>query len=165
MRDHFWFRSRNKLVIWVLDTYCQDASSLLDVGCGTGFVLQAIRDWSPEIELLGSDLSAEALEIARELVPTATFIQRDAQHLEPGKEFDVVCAFDVLEHLDDDEGALVRIAAASRLGGRSSSTSLGIRGYGARPTTTSSTAVGMREARSKRRSGEQDSLSSARSPG
>ena len=85
-----------------------DASSLLDVGCGTGFVLQAIRDWSSEIELVGSDLSAEALEIARELVPTATFTQRDAQHLEADEEFDVVCAFDVLEHLDDDEGALVR---------------------------------------------------------
>ena len=115
--EHFWFRSRNELVIWALGRYFPHPARILDVGCGTGFVLTAIRAWSADVVLVGSDVDAAALEVARHRVPTATFARADAQHLEHDEEFDVVCALDVLEHVDDDDGALTRIAAATRPGG------------------------------------------------
>src|SRR5437867_9145546 len=36
----FWSRSRTRLILWALDRYCPGASSLLEVGCGAGVVLQ-----------------------------------------------------------------------------------------------------------------------------
>jgi SAM-dependent methyltransferase len=40
--DYFWFKNRNKLILNTLTRYCSDASSLLEIGCGTGFVLSGI---------------------------------------------------------------------------------------------------------------------------
>ena len=50
---HFWFRSRNRLLIWALRRYFPHASSFLEIGCGTGFVLSGIRQEFPEL-MLGS---------------------------------------------------------------------------------------------------------------
>lgn len=35
----FWFRGRNRLIVWALRRYFPSARSFLEVGCGTGFVL------------------------------------------------------------------------------------------------------------------------------
>lgn len=113
---HFWFRSRNRLIVWALERYFPRARRILEVGCGTGVVLEAIRRRFPSVELVGADLSPEALRIARGRVD-AQLVELDARAVAFRDEFDVVCAFDVLEHLDDDVAALARIGAAARPGG------------------------------------------------
>jgi SAM-dependent methyltransferase len=113
----FWFRSRNRLIVSILGRYFPKVTSLLEVGCGSGFVLSAIRVAHPEIRLVGVDAFEEALRIARERVPDAELRQLDVRHLEVDGEFDVVCAFDVLEHVDDDRDALARMHRAVRPGG------------------------------------------------
>jgi hypothetical protein len=40
--DSFWFRSRNRLIAWAVARHFPAASSLLEIGCGTGFVLWAL---------------------------------------------------------------------------------------------------------------------------
>jgi SAM-dependent methyltransferase len=116
-QDYFWFKGRNELITWALARYFPGCSRLLEVGCGTGVVLEAIRASAPELDLVGSDLSPEALRIVRRRVPDAGVLELDAADLSFSAEFDVVCAFDVLEHLDDDADALVRMASAVRPGG------------------------------------------------
>ncbi len=114
---HFWFRGRNRLIVWALERYFPGAEKLLEVGCGPGVVLSAIRCHFPTMELVGADLSAEALRVAGLRVGDAHLIQLDAETFPFHDQFDVVCAFDVLEHLDDDRGALQKLAAVTRLGG------------------------------------------------
>jgi SAM-dependent methyltransferase len=113
----FWFVARNRLVVWALDRYFADSRSLLEVGCGTGFVLAGVRAARPGMRLVGGDLHASALQIARTRVTDATLLEADALELPYEGEFDVVAAFDVLEHLDADEAALRRMHAAIRPGG------------------------------------------------
>src|SRR5687768_1784274 len=48
---NFWFRARNKLLVWALRSFFPQARSLLEVGCGTGFVLSAIESSFPQLEL------------------------------------------------------------------------------------------------------------------
>ena len=103
--------------MWALGQYFPHAERLLEVGCGTGVVLKAVQRRFPQMELAGADLSAEALRIAEARVTGARFLQLDAQQMPFDTEFDVVCAFDVLEHLDEDEGALAALAQATRSGG------------------------------------------------
>lgn len=113
----YWFESRNALIVWAIGRYFPHATSLLEVGCGTGFVLQGVRRAYPSMALTASDAMEGGLEIARRRVPDASFRQEDAQDLDSTDRFDVVCAFDVLEHIVDDERVLRRLHAAAAPGG------------------------------------------------
>lgn len=80
---------------------------LIDLGCGPGdFLHDARRRW-PRAELLGLEMSARGVEMARRKVPTAEFIQADL--ISAGTPEDerfggwgthAVCS-EVLEHVDD----------------------------------------------------------------
>lgn len=113
----FWFRSRNRLLIWALQSHFPTAESFLEVGCGNGYVLAGIARARPSLRLAGSDLSAAGLEHAARRSPGAQFVRADALELPFDQEFDVVGAFDVIEHIDDDHGALAAMRRATRVGG------------------------------------------------
>ena len=61
----FWFRSRNELITWAARTYFPTATSVHEIGCGTGFVLSALRNVYPAAELSGSEPFVEGLRHAR----------------------------------------------------------------------------------------------------
>lgn len=114
---HFWFTARSELIVWLLRRHLPRARTLLEVGCGTGGVLARIAAARPEIDLTGGDLLREALDVARTRVPQATLLQLDLRRIPYTEEFDVVCALDVLEHIDEDALALAEIRRTLRPGG------------------------------------------------
>lgn len=113
----FWFRSRNRLLMWALRRYFPRSQSLLEVGCGTGFVLMACRQAFPELTLVGSDVYSEGFAFAERRVPGAQLAQMDACRLPFYDEFDVIGAFDVIEHIEDDTLALTEMFRAVKPGG------------------------------------------------
>ena len=115
--DSFWFRARNRLISSTIRAHFPDAASLLEVGCGTGFVLAGLRRDFPSVRLVGLELLGEGIEVARSRVPDAEFVQLDARELPFDGEFDVVGSFDVLEHVPDDVGALAGMRRSLRPGG------------------------------------------------
>jgi SAM-dependent methyltransferase len=115
--SHFWFRARTELILWALDRYAPDAQEVLDVGCGTGFVLGAIGRHRPGLRLVGVELAERGLELAASRAPGAELLRLDARELPFEAEFDVVGAFDVLEHLGDEDAVLAAMARAVRPGG------------------------------------------------
>ena len=114
---HFWFQTRRRLIAWVTTTYCPDAASVLDVGCGTGFIVEALRARHPRAVMVGCDLRQAPLAMARRRVRNVSFLQASARHPPFEGRFDLILALDVIEHLDDDAGALTGIAGALRPGG------------------------------------------------
>ena len=113
----FWFRARNQLIVWALEQHFPDAQNLLEIGCGTGFVLQGIHTALPKLQLHGGELSEAGAEIARRRLPDIPVERLDALDQPYVEAFDIVCAFDVLEHIPDDRGALASLARAARPGG------------------------------------------------
>jgi SAM-dependent methyltransferase len=112
----WWFRARNRLILSTLRRHFPTARTLLEVGCGTGFVLAAIREAFPRLRVTGSERFAEGLEIARNRLPDVELVELDAT--EPlGRTFDVVGAFDVLEHIPEDERALAALSESTTAGG------------------------------------------------
>ncbi|HJT60536.1 MAG TPA: class I SAM-dependent methyltransferase [Burkholderiales bacterium] len=115
--EHFWFSARTRLIVWALRRHFPQAQSLLEVGCGTGNVLGAIGEAAPALHLTGSEAHASALAFARSRVPGAMLLQMDARRIPYRDEFDVVGAFDVLEHIEEDDRVLREMFESCRSGG------------------------------------------------
>lgn len=109
---NFWFRARNELILWALGKYKPGAQNFLEIGCGTGFVLSGIAKSNPKISLSGSEIFLEGLSYASARVPSGKFMQMDARHVPFADEFDAIGAFDVLEHIDEDEAVLAQLHRA-----------------------------------------------------
>jgi SAM-dependent methyltransferase len=82
-----------------IDSYRPDATSLLELGCGTGSILARLDTGAT---LCGLDLSPDMLAIAATKVPGAQLVEGDMASFELGRRFDViVCVFDSINHLLD----------------------------------------------------------------
>jgi SAM-dependent methyltransferase len=115
--SHFWFRNRAALIGWALRAHFPGATSILEIGCGAGGVLLDIQRSNPGARLTGSELLLPGLQRARQRLADVEFVQMDAQHIPFENEFDVIGAFDVLEHIDDDESVLRQMKGALVTGG------------------------------------------------
>ena len=83
---------------------------VLDVGCGTGVLLDAVQ---PAYGV-GVDLSPAMVRLARGRFPRLQFRVGDAEALAEGEAFDWVMMVDVLEHLGDPRSALASVRRACR---------------------------------------------------
>jgi SAM-dependent methyltransferase len=112
--DNFWFRARNELIVWAMQRHFPEVRSFFEIGCGTGFVLSGIQRAAPAIELHGSEIFTAGLELAAARVPSARLSQMDARHIPYREEFDLIGAFDMLEHVEEDDAVLTEIHRALR---------------------------------------------------
>ena len=116
---HWWFRSRCRMTQSLLEKHILRACRtqkpwLLDIGCGTGVFLQNQQD---TCHGFGLDFSTEALEFctARGL---SRIIRGDAVSLPwPDNTFDIVTAFDLIEHVRDDTALVKEIRRVLKPGG------------------------------------------------
>ncbi|MCP4319928.1 MAG: class I SAM-dependent methyltransferase [Hyphomicrobiales bacterium] len=85
--------------------------SVLDFGCGEGFVLDELASRGVDLEgYKGLDLRADALAEARSRWPSKQFVCADVFDSEFDTErFDVTIAFEVFEHLFDPDAAMRRL--------------------------------------------------------
>ena len=111
-RNHWWFQARRHIVASVLRNYLAESGRpqrrIFDAGCGTGEMTDMLREFGT---VAGIDSSPEAVRACRERFGDAVDVRVGElpDDLPPPGEVDLVTAFDVLEHLDDDMGALERI--------------------------------------------------------
>jgi 2-polyprenyl-6-hydroxyphenyl methylase / 3-demethylubiquinone-9 3-methyltransferase len=107
---------------WIVERIAAElgrgAKRVLDVGCGGGFLANALAEAGHSVE--GIDLSEPSLEIARRYDRTGRVKYRRADAYDlphaPG-ELDVVCAMDFLEHVDRPDRVIAQAARVLRPGG------------------------------------------------
>ena len=116
-RTHFWFRGRNAVITWAIRRYFPAAKTFLEVGGGNGQVTRAIQRACPGMRLTVSEVFLEGLAAATASIEGVEFVQADLLRLPWDGEFDLIGAFDVLEHVNDHDVAVAQMRRALRPGG------------------------------------------------
>jgi len=116
-KGNFWFENRNSLIVYVLKKYFYQAQSLLEIGCGNGFVLEAVKAAVPDLKVYGSDLFIDALQIASRNIHGIDFYQMNSEIIPMEEDVDLIAAFDVLEHIQRDSVVLAEMFRAVKKGG------------------------------------------------
>ena len=93
---------------------------ILDLGCGTGVLIQRLLQVSPEIEVFGIDSCAEMLEIAKQKLPESVDLKVGiADNLPfPSNSFDVVVSTSAFHYFRDPSQALQEAKRVLKPNGR-----------------------------------------------
>lgn len=91
--------------------------AVLEVGCGVGTFTQRLAASPAVTRLLSIDISTSAVQRCRASVPDPAIEIKLADVREVDEAFDLVVCMNVLEHIEDDLGALRHMLALLKPGG------------------------------------------------
>ena len=101
---HFWFRARNTVLETLVRSEIAHLSPgyrVLEVGCGTGYVLRMLDRVCSSGVVLGMDLFIEGLRMSQRR-SAAKLVQGRIEQPPFKRQFDLIGLFDTLEHVEDD---------------------------------------------------------------
>lgn len=117
-QKHWWFVTKRSIVLRCIDKFLdlKPSSKILDIGCGSGLMLNVLQQAGVTS---GMDMSDEAIGFSREIfdgdvrkghLPTQIPFDKNS--------FDLITALDVVEHVDEDVASLREIRARLASGGK-----------------------------------------------
>jgi len=105
--EHFWFVSRREFILKYLRKYIGYESKLIEIGAGTANVAHYLMQNGYKNISVG-EMHRNGLKYAEKYGFVSRY-QFDLMRAPFEAEFDAVGFFDVLEHIEDDEGAIRQI--------------------------------------------------------
>lgn len=113
---HFWFVSRKEYILQNMKRFFKGTEKIIEIGAGTGNVARYLMKHGFSNMSVG-EMHLNGLKYARSYGVDKCY-QFDLLDTPFEKEFDVVCMFDVLEHIEDDELAIKNIFKSLEDGGK-----------------------------------------------
>jgi SAM-dependent methyltransferase len=115
---HWWYRARREVLAALIRREAQPPANarVLEIGCGTGHNLAMLGEFG-SVDALELDDEARAVAEQRlgKSVMSAPLPELAGV---PERHYDLIGAFDVIEHIDDDQAALASIAGRLKPGGK-----------------------------------------------
>jgi SAM-dependent methyltransferase len=114
--DHWWFRGKRRILAGLIGALdLPKPAKVLEVGCGPGGNL-------PMLGAFGEVVGLEPDEDSRAFAAENTGLRVEGGLLPDGlpfdpESFDLVCAFDVIEHVDEDQASVAALARLLKPGG------------------------------------------------
>ena len=112
---NFWFRVRNKIIGYMVKKSLPVGSKIIEVGCGTGFVSTYLKRQGYEMDC--ADLHIKGLQYCMKRDAGNSYYLFNLNESIFYEHYDGVCAFDVIEHIDNDDLVLKNMNAALKPGG------------------------------------------------
>lgn len=116
--SHWWYQGRRRILETVISDHLKlpPQAQILEVGCGTGHNLSMLsqhgRVDALEIDDTARDIASQRLgrPVGNSPLPELPGVERD--------HYEMIGLFDVLEHIEDDVGALKEIGQCLSHGGK-----------------------------------------------
>ena len=115
---HWWYRARRAVLADLIRREVSPPrdARILEIGCGTGHNLEMLGGFG---QLDAIELDDESRAIAEKRLGRGIMSARLPELAGiPDRHYDLIAAFDVIEHIDDDVGAVGAIATKLKPGGR-----------------------------------------------
>ena len=117
-KKHWWFETKKKIVLETiaLNLAPNKDCTILDIGCGSGLMLNSLEKIGATS---GMDMSDEAISFSQEIF-SGTIKKGSLPSNVPyaDDQFDLITALDVIEHIDDDQASLEKIRGLLKKNGK-----------------------------------------------
>ena len=124
--NHRKYNSGSRLYEWHLQAFKETlyglveqsgGNTVLDAGCGEGYVVNYLAGKNPTLQLTGVDLSNDAVNYAKEHFGDKARFRTGSIYRLPfsDRSFDLVICSEVLEHLDDPATAVKELKRVARM--------------------------------------------------
>ena len=115
---HWWYRARREVLAALIRRKALPpaGAKVLEIGCGTGHNLAMLAEFG-EVDALELDPEARKIAEGRLGKPVLSAPLPQLKGV-PRDHYDLIGAFDVIEHIDDDHAALMSIARRLKPSGK-----------------------------------------------
>jgi SAM-dependent methyltransferase len=115
---HWWYQARRKILAELIRREARPPSNahILEIGCGTGHNLAMLGEFG-HVDALELDDEARAMSEKRLGRKVMSSPLPELSEV-PDRHYDLIGAFDVIEHIEDDVAALASIATKLKADGK-----------------------------------------------
>jgi SAM-dependent methyltransferase len=115
-REHWWFSARAEILMSHIRRVFANRTDLkiLNIGVATGYSSQLLQQFGTVTSI---EFDEECYEFTRDVVKIPIQQGSILELAFPDNTFDLVCAFDVIEHVEDDRLATSEMRRVAKLGG------------------------------------------------
>lgn len=114
--NHWWFLGRRDIIYKLIMDYHKDAE-ILDIGCSGGALIGFLKAKGFK-RLRGIDIDVRAIDICRQKGITDVRISDAAETEFKDRQFDIIIASDMLEHIENEDRALFEWYRILKPGGK-----------------------------------------------
>jgi SAM-dependent methyltransferase len=113
---HWWYRARRDIIADLIRREARPPAdaAVLEIGCGTGHNLSMLSGFG---HVDGLELDDEAAALSEKRLGRTVLRSPLPELVGVRKKYDLIGAFDVIEHIDDDHAALAAIVTKLKPGG------------------------------------------------
>jgi len=114
---HWWYRARRRILADLIrrEAKLPAKARILEIGCGTGHNLSMLGGFG---HVDGLELNEEAAALSEKRLGRKVMRSPLPELDQVPDNYDLIGAFDVIEHIDDDHAALAAIASKLKPGGK-----------------------------------------------
>lgn len=114
-REHWFFRVREKILLYFIKKHAKPGSGVFDFGCGSGYLVGELQKMG--YNAYGIDFEKEAIDYGINSGIKNLTLGSGNKSEYPDESFDLIMALDALEHIENEKPVITELSRVLKPGG------------------------------------------------